>query len=243
MSKRRNIEDDARNITGALPKRPTAAQLAPMYRQRIPTPPKRDILDERSYSAGAPRRPVTTFGDERRYSVAAPTVKPPAEYISEAYANALLGPTTQQSYDPFTALAGMLGGGGGGGGRGRGGGGGMNTAANRAAINEAIKAMTEAATASQGRIGELYSGAGTQLADMAAQYAAAQQALGQGAGRTLGAFGVTGEQMNPMGMSAGDYLTSQQGVLTGLSAAQQAQLEAQKAAYQLILADMLKAGG
>jgi len=31
--------------------------------------------------------------------------------------------------------------------------------------------------------------------------------------------------------------------LTGLSAAQQAQLEAQKAAYQLILADMLKAGG
>jgi hypothetical protein len=119
----------------------------------------------------------------------------------------------------------------------------MGSAANKQAVNDAIKAMTDAATASQGRIGELFSGAGSQLAQMAAQYAAAQQALGQGAGRTLGAFGVTGQQVNPLGMSAGDYLTSQQGLLTGLGAAQQAQLEAQKAAYALILSDMLKAGG
>jgi hypothetical protein len=58
----------------------------------------------------------------------------------------------------------------------------------------------------------------------------------------LGAFGVSGEVLDPMGQTAADYLTTSQGTLTGLSAAQQAQLEAQKAAYALILGDMLKAG-
>ena len=162
--------------------------------------------------------------------------------LESAAAAKELGSAGMSPEDIVAMITGALGagpsGGGGGGSRGGGGGG-----VNRAAINDAIRAMTEANTASQGRVGQLFSGANTQLADMANRYAAAQQALAQGAGQTLGAFGVTGQQMNPMGMSAGDYLTSSQGLLTGLSAAQQAQMEAQKAAYQLILADMLKAGG
>jgi hypothetical protein len=181
--------------------------------------------------------------DERGYSFGPPTVESPQKYLSEAYSNALLGSEVEDSYDPFAILRALFGDMPGGGGGSRGGGGGGGAGVNRAAVNDAIKAMTEANTASQGRVGQLFSGANTQLADMANRYAAAQQALAQGAGQTLGAFGVTGQQMNPLGMSAGDYLTSSQGLLTGLSAAQQAQMEAQRAAYQLILADMLKAGG
>jgi hypothetical protein len=109
-------------------------------------------------------------------------------------------------------------------------------------INEAIKAMQDAATAAQTRIGGIYGTANQTLADLTARYAASEAAARQGAGRTLGAFGVSGEVLDPMGQTAADYLTTSQGTLTGLSAAQQAQLEAQKAAYALILGDMLKAG-
>jgi hypothetical protein len=207
------------------PLRPGVKPVGEMFR----VPPKPKIEDDgRRYSYGGPRN-----------------IRPPEEYWAEAMRNAGLG-QAPPSYNPFAALAGLFGrggggGGGGGGGRSRGGGGGGGSVVDKKAVNEAIKAMTDASIAAQGKIGGYFTGASTELGDMAARYAAAQQALGAGAGRTLGAFGVTDQQMNPLGMSAGDYLTSQQGLLTGLGAAQQAQLQAQQAAYALILGDLLKA--
>lgn len=164
------------------------------------------------------------------------------EQAGQSAANAGYTPTDILNIiSQYTGAGGGRAGGGRGGG-GRGGGGGGGSAVDKKAVNEAIKAMTDASIAAQGKIGGYFTGASNELADMAARYAAAQQALGAGAGRTLGAFGVTDQQMNPLGMSAGDYLTSQQGLLTGLGAAQQAQLQAQQAAYALILGDLLKGG-
>jgi hypothetical protein len=233
MSRRRNVDDIARDITGAFPKRITA-----------PTPSGRQpsrVADIFRMTPPARVQPPVSRGvvpsDARAMQMR-------GIGLESAAAAKQLGSAGMSPEDIVAMITGALGAGpsGGGGGGGRAGGGG-GAGVNRAAINDAIRAMTEANTASQGRVGQLFSGANTQLADMANRYAAAQQALAQGAGQTLGAFGVTGQQMNPMGMSAGDYLTSSQGLLTGLSAAQQAQMEAQRAAYQLILADMLKAGG
>lgn len=127
----------------------------------------------------------------------------------------------------------------GGGGRGRGGGGGGG-GVSRKNIEDAIKAMTEGATAAQSRIGEIYAGADRTLGELTQQYAAAQDALRAGGARTLGAFGVEGGMLDPMAQTAAEGLAATRGTLAGLSADQQARLEAQKAAYSLILGDLLR---
>lgn len=149
--------------------------------------------------------------------------------------------------DVAAVIQGYTGGGGGGGGGGRGGGrggggggGGGSGLPSKKDIDAAIKAMQDAATAADTEIGNIYGAADKTLAELTAQYAASQDALRQGGGRTMGAFGVQGGVLDPMMQTAGDYLTTTRGTLTGLSAAERSRLAAQKAAYALIAADILK---
>lgn len=191
--------------------------------ERVPSRPRMD--DGRGYGYGAPRN-----------------IQAPEDYLAEAYANAGWGPAPG-GYDPLADLLALLGGGpngGGGSGSRGGGGGGGGGAPSRADVQAAIDAMSQGAAGAQSRIGEIYSAADRELARMAGEYAASQEALRAGGARTLGAFGVEGGMLDPMAQSAGDYLTATRGTLSGLSADQQARLEAQKAAYALILGDLLK---
>ena len=223
----------------AVPKRPVPTTRKPPTSSSAPyrrTPPRGSTADTMERVPSRPR-----MDDGRGYGYGAPrNVQSPEDYMAEAYANAGWGPAPG-GYDPLSDLLALLGGtpsgGGGGGGRGGGGGGG---APSRADVQAAIDAMTQGATGAQSKIGEIYSAADSELARMAGEYAASQEALRAGGARTLGAFGVEGGMLDPMAQSAGDYLTATRGTLSGLSADQQARLEAQKAAYALILGDLLK---
>jgi len=212
----------------------TIEDLANMYKQRVPTGPVRPPVRPPSSGVSDLLR-----GDRERQSR-----QNVASRLFAASGDASQYPTGDEIINTILDIvnAGGAGSPGPGGGGGRGGGGGGMARPSTQNINEAIKAMQDAATAAQTRIGGIYGTANQTLADLTARYAASEAAARQGAGRTLGAFGVSGEVLDPMGQTAADYLTTSQGTLTGLSAAQQAQLEAQKAAYALILGDMLKAG-
>lgn len=205
----------------------TTEQMLRMYSQRVPTGPTRPPV--------LPRNDDLLRGDRERQSR-----QNVATRIIAGQGDVTQYPTGDEIMNAILSMVNPAGpGGGGGGSRGGGGGGGMGRPS-AASINEAIKAMTDAATASQSRIGDIYGAANKTLAQLASEYAQSEQALRQGGGRTLGAFGVSGGMLDPMAQTAGDYLTASQGTLTGLSAAQQADLEAKKAAYALILGDMLK---
>lgn len=231
---RQDLTDDEKRLkeelrrgvqVARMPDSPRASSLAGMYRQRIPTGPVKPA--PRYTSRAASLKPVSS--DARVMQMRGRGM----EQAAQTAAN--------QGYtvdDVVAAIQGSLGGGSGGGGGGGRGGGGVS-GPSRKDIDAMIKAMTEAASASQTAIGGIYSNADKTLAELTEQYGAAQAALGAGAGRTLGAFGVADQQMNPMGMSAGDYLTATRGTLSGLSAAQLAQLEAQKAAYALLASDLM----
>jgi hypothetical protein len=212
----------------------TIEDLAKMYKQRVPTGPARPPVRPPSGGVsdllrGDRERQSRYNVGSRLYSVSGDASQYPT---GDEIINAVLGSVGATS----------SGGGGGGGGRGAGGGGGGGGMAgpSKKDINEAIKAMQDAATAAQTKIGGIYDAANQTLSDLTARYAASEAAARQGAGRTLGAFGVSGGVLDPMAQTAADYLTTSQGTLTGLSAAQQAQLEAQKAAYALIMGDLLK---
>lgn len=226
-----------------MPDSPRTSSSAAMYRQRIPTGPIKPPV--------APPRRVDPRGStaDRMERVPTAPVRPPyvpsystmdyrleGALLNELAAGMPLAPAGPAGGMP--GLGGATGGGGGGGGSYRGGGGGSGMP--RKDIEDAIKAMQEAATGAQNKIGGFYSAADEQLARMAGEYAASQEALRAGGARTLGAFGVQGGMLDPMAQSAGDYLTATRGTLAGLSADQQARLEAQKAAYALILGDLLK---
>lgn len=216
---------------------------------------------------GVPRRPSPTTRKPPKASAA--PYRPPAPPVSRTGSfqpgDLLRGDTERQSRDALARkifynagdvtqfptmeeiLVSLLGsdmgpgpgagpGGGGRGGGGGGGGGGVS----RKNIEDAIKAMTEGATAAQSRIGEIYAGADRTLGELTQQYAAAQDALRAGGARTLGAFGVEGGMLDPMAQTAAEGLAATRGTLAGLSADQQARLEAQKAAYSLILGDLLR---
>jgi len=106
-----------------------------------------------------------------------------------------------------------------------------------AAADRTISGLVEAASMSGQNVGQVYSQAQQQVADLVGQYAAEQAARQQGAQQTLGMFGAPTEMAVPGGITPMDYLAAQQAAMGRFGAAEQAYFGGAPTRYQALGSD------
>jgi len=109
----------------------------------------------------------------------------------------------------------------------------------RKRLDDSIAGLNAMATQTGQQVGQAYGQAGANIDQLLGQYAGQQQALGQGAARTLGAFGVGGEELGVLGPSIQQTMGAYRGGLSALGGISQADIAQRPLAYQALSADRL----
>lgn len=111
----------------------------------------------------------------------------------------------------------------------------------RKRLDESIANLNMLAGQTGQQVGQAYGQAGANIDQLLSQYAGQQQALGQGAARTLGAFGVGPEELGVLGPSVAETMGVYRGGLQGLGGVAQADFAARPLTYGALNADTVAA--
>lgn len=109
----------------------------------------------------------------------------------------------------------------------------------RRRLEESVAGLGTMAGQTAEQVGQAYGQAGMNIDQLLQQYVQQQQALGQGAARTLGAFGVGPEELGVLGPSVAETMGAYRGALAGLGGVSQADLAQRPLAYQALSGDVL----
>lgn len=107
----------------------------------------------------------------------------------------------------------------------------------RKRLDESIANLNTMAAQTGQQVGQAYGQAGANIDQLLGQYAGQQQALGQGAARTLGAFGVGPEELGVLGPSIAETMGAYRGGLEDLAGVAQADLAQRPLTYAALNAD------